>query len=343
MRHHGLVISTDDVLAPSFHGEADTAAQTTGEPATPAPDLAELEAPARSAAEVEAGRPGSVGGLLEVHREDPVAVTVAFAATDPGYLGWHWSVTLAVIAGDPPTVSEVVLLPGPRALIAPAWVPWEERIRPGDLGPGDLLPPIEDDPRVVPAYLESDDPAVEAVAHELGVGRVRVLSRIGRVDAAERWHDGDFGPGSEAAKQAPGRCVTCAFYLPLAGSLGALVGACGNEMSPGDGRVVDAGYGCGAHSETVLDLPSRAAMSRHVIDELRMEVHSRPATAAGEPAAEPATGPDETEEPKEPLADPGAAGPGEDSAEPAADLDLAVGTVEESDGDDPDESDPSGG
>ena len=46
-------------------------------------------------------------------------MTVAFAATDPGYLGWQWSVTLAVIAGDPPTVSEVVLLPGPRGARRP--------------------------------------------------------------------------------------------------------------------------------------------------------------------------------------------------------------------------------
>ena len=54
------------------------------------------------------------------------------------------------------TVDEVVLLPGPDAIVAPAWVPWRERIRPGDLSPGDVLPVDEDDPRLVPAYLAGD-------------------------------------------------------------------------------------------------------------------------------------------------------------------------------------------
>ena len=38
-----------------------------------------------------------------------------------------------------------MLLPGPDALLPPAWVPWTERLRPGDLGVGDLLPTDEDD------------------------------------------------------------------------------------------------------------------------------------------------------------------------------------------------------
>src|SRR5205823_3641384 len=133
-----------------------------------------------------------------------------------GYSGWHWSVTLAVLDGEPATVSEVVLLPGEGSLLAPAWLPWDQRIRPGDVGVGDLLPPIEDDPRLVPAYLQSDDPAVEAVARELGIGRVHVLSREGRVDFAERLHDGTFGPTGEVAVAAPAHCFSCAFYLPLA-------------------------------------------------------------------------------------------------------------------------------
>ena len=44
-------------------------------------------------------------------------------------------------------------------------------------------------------------------------------------------------------------CGDCAFFLPLAGSLGTVFGVCGNEMSA-DGRVVDGEYGCGAHSDT---------------------------------------------------------------------------------------------
>ena len=231
---------------------------------------------ARQAAEAEAGRAEQIGEFLVATAEDEIAITARFAAAQPGYVGWQWSVTLAVISQDHPTVSEVVLLPGEGALLAPAWIPWEQRIRPGDVGVGDLLPLTADDQRVVPAYLQSDDPAVEAVARELGIGRVRVLSREGRIDFAERLHDGQFGSADEVALAAPANCVTCAFYLPLAGSLGQLVGACGNEYSPADGRVVDAGYGCGAHSETVIDMPARSAATDIFIDELSLEVHGRP-------------------------------------------------------------------
>jgi hypothetical protein len=44
-------------------------------------------------------------------------------------------------------------------------------------------------------------------------------------------------------------CRDCGFFLPLDGSLGAVFGVCGNELSA-DGHVVDKEYGCGAHSDT---------------------------------------------------------------------------------------------
>jgi len=132
-------------------------------------------------------------------------------------------------------------------------VPWSERLQPGDLSPGDLLPPPPDDPRLVPGYLDSGDPQVEQVAFELGLGRIRVLSRDGRLDAAERWQESDFGPDSAMAKQAPAPCGTCGFLVALAGSLQAGFGVCANEYATADGRVVSVEYGCGAHSETVAD------------------------------------------------------------------------------------------
>jgi hypothetical protein len=239
---------------------------------------------ARAAAVAEAGGDDHVGDFLTAIAEDDIAVTASFVARQPGYYGWQWSVTLALLTGERPTISEVVLLPREGALLAPVWIPWDERIRPGDVGVGDLLPPIKDDPRLVPAYVASDDPAVEAVALELGLGRVHVLSREGRIDFAERLHDGAFGPFAEMALAAPAHCFSCAFYLPLAGSLGRLTGACANEYSPADGHVVDADYGCGAHSETVLDMPARSAATDSVIDELSLEVHRRPASRAADPA-----------------------------------------------------------
>ncbi len=279
-------VTDDDAAAVSGPGHDDTVpSPVSSDPAGPADeadtltvvllDPTALEV-ARAAAVAEAGDADHVGAFTVAVAEDDIAVTANFAANQPGYHGWRWSVTLAVLTPDHPTVSEVVLLPGEGALLAPAWIPWDQRIRPGDVGVGDLLPPIVGDPRLVPAYVQSDDPAVEAVARELGIGRVRVLSREGRDDFAERLHDGPFGPADQTAIAAPAHCVTCGFYLPLAGSLGQLTGACGNEFSPADGRVVDAGYGCGAHSETVMNMPARSAATDILIDELTLEVHPRP-------------------------------------------------------------------
>ena len=185
------------------------------------------------------------------------ARTHSFASRLPGYVGWHWAVTLAHVPGDEDvTVDEVVLLPGDQALLAPAWVPWHERLRPGDLSVGDVLPAREDDPRLVPTYAAgddaADDPEARVVAAELGLGRERVLSHQGRAEAAARWVTGDFGPRSAMARHAPGPCGTCGFWLPLAGSLRGVVGACGNAYSPADGHVVAVDYGCGAHSQATL-------------------------------------------------------------------------------------------
>ncbi|MDP9445376.1 MAG: DUF3027 domain-containing protein [Actinomycetota bacterium] len=182
-----------------------------------------------------------------------------FAATRRGYRGWHWSVTVARASRQKSvTVNEIVLLPGEEALLAPEWVPWRERIRPEDLGPGDLLPTGEDDPRLAPAWLSAEDDdldpaAVRSVRDELGLGRSRVLSREGRDDAAERWHRGSHGRDTAVARAAPAPCASCGFLVKLAGPLGTVFGVCANAFSPDDGRVVSFDHGCGAHSEVRLD------------------------------------------------------------------------------------------
>ncbi|WP_235916548.1 DUF3027 domain-containing protein [Antrihabitans cavernicola] len=214
------------------------------------PILAQAVDVARAA--LDEGGDGGVGRHLGVTADDDAAATHRFEATLPGYGGWQWAVVLAADPeSDHVTVSESVLLPGPDALVAPVWVPWEERVRPGDLSPGDLLAPVADDPRLVPGYVANGDPEVDDVALEIGLGRTKVMSLDGREDAAQRWFDGDFGPDSEMAKAAPSTCVLCGFFLPIAGSLHAAFGVCGNELAA-DGRVVHAEYGCGAHSDTTL-------------------------------------------------------------------------------------------
>lgn len=216
---------------------------------------------------------GAVGEHVSSQEESPGdgpgrALTHFFGTSHGGYRGWRWAVTLACAGpGEDVTVSEVVLVPGPDALVAPTWVPWNERVRAGDLGPGDLLPPAEDDERLVPGYVESDDPAVEDVAVEVGLGRTRVLSRVGRLDAAARWQEGPRGPAAQMARSAPGVCGTCGFLIPLAGSMRAGFGACANEFSPGDGAIVAVDFGCGAHSDVAVEAGSPVQVAALVYDD----------------------------------------------------------------------------
>lgn len=228
---------------------------------------------------------GEVGVHLGVTSEGECSATHRFAAQLPGYRGWQWAVVLAADPdSDRPTVSELALLPGPDALIAPDWLPWDERIRPGDLSPGDLLAPLPGDPRLVPGYVANGDPAVDDLALEVGLGRKQVMSLEGRLDATERWRDGDYGPDSEMAKSAPSTCELCGFYLPLAGSLRVAFGVCGNEMAA-DGHVVNAQYGCGAHSDT--SLPTGAGSPQFdAYDDGAVEVVALPAPAVEAPPAD---------------------------------------------------------
>ena len=215
---------------------------------------------AMCAAAVEVARAGVTeavpGQHVGVVAEGDRLVTHHFACDLPGYRGWHWSVTVArAPRSRTVTVCETVLLPGPDALRPPEWVPWHDRLQPGDLGIGDVLPTPTDDERLAPGYVLSDDPAVEEVAWELGFGRSRVMSREGRLDCATRWYEGDSGPLAAISTAAPkrARCGACGFFLPLAGSLRQAFGVCGNVYAPDDGRVVSRDHGCGAHSEAALE------------------------------------------------------------------------------------------
>jgi hypothetical protein len=242
----------------------------------------------------------TVGEYLGVAYEDETAATHRFLANMPGYQGWQWAVVVAAYPGaDHATVSEVVLVPGPTALLAPQWVPWDERVRPGDLSPGDLLAPPADDPRLVPGYLASGDDEQDEVAAEIGLGRRKVLSLEGRLDAAQRWHDGEFGPGSAMARATRRVCRDCGFYLPLAGSLGTVFGVCANEMSA-DGRVVDSEYGCGAHSDT----PAPAGTGSPLYDPYDdgvLELAEIPAGAEGPADQESQADPERPADPESPV------------------------------------------
>ena len=262
---------------------------------------------ARSAAEEVAG-PGQVGEHLGVEGEGDRTVTHLFACLDPAYGGWRWAVTVARASrAKAVTVSENLLLPGPESLLAPDWVPWRDRVRPGDVGVGDLLPTQLDDERLVPvSLLGGDDTALDwddnapwlskadlaAATAELGgapaadpdaddavPGPARVLSAIGRDETALRWYSSEHGPRSPLAHAAPGTCMTCGFLVRLGGPLGRVFGACANEYAPDDGRVVSLDHGCGAHSEAAT--PGVGVVSP-VIDELGYDLVDTPGVSMDE-------------------------------------------------------------
>ncbi|MFB0618680.1 DUF3027 domain-containing protein [Streptomyces sp. AGS-58] len=283
---------------------------------------------ARAAAE-EAAAPGVVGEHSGLVSEGDRVVTHFFDCEELGYRGWRWAVTVARASrARAVTLDEVVLLPGPDALLAPEWVPWSERLRPGDLGPGDLLPTDQDDLRLEPGYTGEEEPlptaavseemrelaeaedadvtpgtpavqqavpargTIAAVAEELGMRRARVLSRYGLHSAADRWEEA-FGPKTPMAEAAPASCVSCGFLTPIGGSLGQAFGVCANEFSPADGRVVSLAYGCGGHSEAAV-MPKPPQPAAPVIDETRVDPFPlRPARDSG---SVPDIGDDETAE-----------------------------------------------
>jgi hypothetical protein len=260
---------------------------------------------ARSAAEDLAGTE-LVGDHEGVYAEDERVATHLFRCLDGAYRGWRWAVTVNRAArARTVTVSETVLLPGPDSLLAPPWVPWSERVRPGDLGVGDLMPAADDDERLVPSsmlegregVLDWDDSAGAALfgltvglqsesaadsepvaGDRLGGRRSRVLSVIGRDDTAARWYNSEHGPGTPLARAAPGPCVTCGFLVPLGGPLGRVFGVCANEYAPDDGRVVSLDHGCGAHSEAVSARPGAGTMPP-VIDEVGFDLVDMPGVA----------------------------------------------------------------
>ena len=152
--------------------------------------------------------------------------------------------------------------------MAPPWVPYKERLQPGDLSPGDLLPVEDDDPRLVPTYSFGDDPLdadakaqVRQVAQDLGLGRVRTLS-----PRASTWPRSAGTPATAARGRArperPDTCWSCGFLVRIAGPLAGMFGVCANGNANDDGRVVSLDHGCGAHSEVKLAASSSRSRSR---------------------------------------------------------------------------------
>ena len=218
--------------------------------------------------------PLSVGAHLGARSEGERVVTHLFECNLAGYRGWHWAVTLT----RPPrartaTVCEMELLPGAEAILAPAWIPWADRLQPGDVSRSDRLPRRETDERLEPGWEATGEQEGDVVGTDaLDFGRARVLSAEWVQRAAQRWYDGDHGPDADGVRKAHATCATCGFLVPLAGPLRNVFGICANEWAADDGRVVSLDHGCGAHSET--DLPDQGPewpVTPSRLDEAAME------------------------------------------------------------------------
>ena len=243
--------------------------------AAPKPDSVCLGAvdTARAAAVEVAGSGEAVGELVGHLAEGDRLLTHLFECRLAGYRGWQWAVTLTrVPRSRTATVNDVVLIAGEGSLVPPEWVPWSERVEPGDLAPGAIMPTADDDPRLVPGYestkaaavgLEEPLEAVADVVADLLLTRSRLLSVAGQDEASQRWISGDAGPSADIAAAAPKPCRTCGFVVPLASPLGSSFGVCANSTAPDDGRVVAFEHGCGAHSE--ISAPGSGKVDKPVL------------------------------------------------------------------------------
>ena len=209
---------------------------------------------AHAAALEDAPKPEYVGELVSISyddiegSEDSRIATYLFEATLPAYVVWRWAVTVAKVdESSSPTICDVVLFPGEESLLAPEWIAYKDRLLPGDVGPGDIVPTSADDERLVPGFavMPEDEELDLAQLFEFGLGRARVLSITGRDLAAQRWYAGDRGPNNPISQQAPKPCNSCGFFIPIAGSLRSTFGVCANILSPDDARVVSVYHGCG--------------------------------------------------------------------------------------------------
>ena len=73
---------------------------------------------------------GSFGKFLSQTEQDKGVIEVRFESTAKGYSGWHWVVTLTQPdKRKAATISEINMVAGPDAKLAPKWVPWSERLK----------------------------------------------------------------------------------------------------------------------------------------------------------------------------------------------------------------------
>ncbi|TCD53618.1 DUF3027 domain-containing protein [Alloscardovia theropitheci] len=81
-----------------------------------------------------------------------------FSSHIMGYEGWQWSITLYHDKdADKWTINESSLIPTEKALLAPEWIPWKDRLIPSDISPTDVLGTDPDDARLESGASSTDN------------------------------------------------------------------------------------------------------------------------------------------------------------------------------------------
>ncbi|SDL70727.1 DUF3027 domain-containing protein [Arthrobacter sp. ok362] len=139
-----------------------------------------------------------IGEHIGARSEGDRLVTHLFESRLPGYLGWQWYAVLTRNSRSKVvTVDELGLLPSDDSILAPAWIPWAERVRPEDAqaddaadeAPGSETPSQASDAGTQNAAETdaSESDAAESGAAESGAAE----SDADESDAAERERSAD--------------------------------------------------------------------------------------------------------------------------------------------------------
>ncbi|WP_432624376.1 DUF3027 domain-containing protein [Bifidobacterium sp.] len=117
---------------------------------------------ARAVAVAVADEEGQVGDFVEAIGLEDGVTDFRFEAHVRGYEGWQWSVTMYHdVELDHWTVNESSLVPTDKALRPPKWIPWKDRLEPGDLAVTDSIGTDPDDPRMEDGFRRTRQDASE--------------------------------------------------------------------------------------------------------------------------------------------------------------------------------------
>ncbi|MFE4229873.1 DUF3027 domain-containing protein [Arthrobacter sp. NPDC056886] len=99
-----------------------------------------------------------IGEHIGARSEGDRLVTHLFESRLPGYLGWQWYAVLTRNSRSKVvTVDELGLLPSEDSILAPAWIPWAERVRPEDAQPDEAEAPSQASDAAAQNAAETDE------------------------------------------------------------------------------------------------------------------------------------------------------------------------------------------